>query len=37
VVVWVGELNGRTYVSERDAGKDPLASTASFNWILYAR
>lgn len=37
VVLWVGKLNGRTCVSEHDAGKDPLAPTASFNWILYAR
>jgi hypothetical protein len=37
VVLWVGELNGRTCVSEQDAGKDPMEPTASFNWILCGR
>jgi hypothetical protein len=37
VVLSVGELNGRTYVSERDAGKDPLAPASSWSWILYGR
>ena len=37
VVLAVGELNGRIYVAERDAGKDPLEPTASWNWTLYVR
>jgi hypothetical protein len=37
IVLFVGEMNGRLYVSERDAGKDPLAPAFRTNWILYAR
>jgi hypothetical protein len=37
LVLFVGEMNGRLYVSERHAGKDPLAPPHSWNWILYAR
>lgn len=36
VVLDIGELNGRTYVCERDGGKDPLAPTAIWNWKLFA-
>jgi len=37
VVLWVGEVNGRICVTERDAGKDPMAPAASWNWTLDVR
>jgi len=37
LVLHVGEMDGRLYVAEREAGKAPLDPTSRWNWILYAR
>jgi hypothetical protein len=37
LVLSIGELNGRLCVSERAAGKDPLAPAAAWNWRLCAQ